>query len=59
MMMVGGRDEKVSLVLAEPMSAVSSSFTILMNCWAGVRLSSTSAPKARALTLSTNSLTTL
>ncbi len=59
MMIVGGRGEKVSLVEADPMMAVSSSFTILMNCCTGVRLSSTSEPKARSLTLSTNCLTTL
>ena len=51
MMTVGGRGENVSLVEADPMRAVSSSLTILMNCCAGVRLSSTSAPKRALLDL--------
>ena len=36
----------VSRALVPPISAVSSSLTILMTCWAGVRLSSTSVPTA-------------
>ena len=42
-----------------PMRAVSSSLTILMTICAGERLSSTSAPVARSVTLRTKSLTTL
>ena len=47
------------LAVPPPMSFVSSSLTILMTCWAGVRLSSTSEPTARSVTEATNSLTTL
>ena len=48
---VGGRFENESLVPAWPIRAVSSSWTILTTCWPGVRLSSTSLPIARSLTL--------
>ena len=44
-----------SSAFAPPIRAVSSSLTILMTCWAGVRLSSTSAPTARSDTLATKS----
>ena len=59
MMTVGGWEAKLIFSLPPPMRAVSSSLTILMICWAGVRLSSTSAPTARSVTLATKSLTTL
>ena len=49
----------VSLAVPPPIRFVSSSLTILMTCWAGVRLSSTSVPMARSVTVATNSLTTL
>ena len=42
--------QKVKRAFAPPIRAVSSSLTILMTCWAGVRLSSTSAPTARSVT---------
>ena len=56
---VGGFGEMVSLVLSPPMRAVSSSLTIFTIICAGVRLSSTSAPTARSVTVAVNCLTTL
>ena len=56
---VGGLGEIVSLVFSPPIRAVSSSLTILTIIWAGVRLSSTSEPMARSVTVATNCLTTL
>ncbi len=46
---VGGRP-KASRESPEPMSAVSSSWTIFTTCWPGVRLFRTSWPSARSLT---------
>ncbi len=46
---VGGCEPKVSFCVSPPMSAVSSSLTILTTFWAGVRLSSTSAPTQRSV----------
>ena len=56
---VGGWGAEASLLVSEPIRAMSSSLTILMTCWAGVRESSTSLPMARSVTLATKSLTTL
>ena len=58
-MTVGGRPLKASRESPAPMSATSSSLTIFTTCWAGVRLSMTSAPRARSFTWLTNSRTTL
>ncbi len=56
---VGGLPATASLELPEPISEVSSSWTIFTTCWPGVRLLTTSWPSARAFTRSTNSFTTL
>src|SRR5215213_3074604 len=55
---VGGRLAKTSRESPEPISSVSSSWTILTTCWPGVRLLSTSCPVARSRTCATKSLTT-
>ena len=47
---VGGRLANESPDPAVPMSDVSSSWTILITCWPGVRLFITSAPSARSFT---------
>src|SRR4051812_19840222 len=44
---------------APPISAVSSSLTILTTCWPGLSCLSTSMPSARSLTVDVNCLTTL
>ena len=56
---VGGLGEMLILAFSLPMVSVSSSFTILMTIWAGVRLASTSCPRARWLTRAIKSFTTL
>ena len=56
---VGGRPEKASLEPPEPISSVSSSWTIRTTSWPGERLLVTAAPAARSRTRATNSLTTL
>ena len=55
-MTVGGRLANERPEPAVPMSDVSSSWTILITCWPGVRLCITSAPSARSFTAATNSL---
>ena len=55
---VGGRLANDRPDPAVPMSEVSSSWTILITCWPGVRLCMTSAPSARSFTAATNSRTT-
>ena len=47
---VGGLPPKASFESPEPIRVVSSSLTIFTTCCAGVRLSMTSAPRARSLT---------
>ena len=47
-MTVGGLEANSIRAFFPPIRAVSSSLTILMTCWAGVRLSSTSCPTARS-----------
>lgn len=60
MITVGGLDLMwMRAASLPPMSSVRDSFTILMTCWAGVMLLSTSSPTALAVTLATNSLATL
>ena len=59
MMATGGRPDRSSLGASPPRSAVSSSWTILMTCWAGVRDRSTSSPTARSLICSMKPLVTL
>ena len=44
---------------APPISAVSSSLTILTTCWPGSRLSSTSEPRQRSFSVAVKALTTL
>ena len=56
---VGPLLAEASRAVPPPMRFVSSSLTIFTTCWAGVRLSSTSEPTARSVTVETNSLTTL
>ena len=46
----GTLDKGESLALVPPISCTSSSLTILTICWAGVRLSRTSAPMQRSVT---------
>src|SRR6266511_2297898 len=55
---VGGRGANASGSLRSPRVAISSSWTILMTCCAGVRLRVTSSPTARSRTRLTKSLTT-
>ena len=57
-MTAGFWEPNSSFALVLPMSAVSSSLTILMTICPGVKLSSTSVPTARASTRFTKSLTT-
>ena len=59
MMIVGGFGNNCILLLVFPRSSQSSSWTILMTCCPGVRLSRTSLPTALALMFPTKSLTTL
>src|SRR4051794_888242 len=56
---VGGRGEKTTAFDAPPISAESSSLTILTTCWPGFRAPTTSDPSARSLTALVNCLTTL
>ena len=56
---LGDLEDMFIFELSPPMREQSSSLTIFMTIWAGVRLSSTSAPQARSLTLLTKSRTTL
>src|SRR3954467_13983786 len=58
-MIVGGRGENVMPADWPPISAVSSSLTILTTCWPGLSCLSTSMPSARSLTVDVNCLTTL
>src|SRR3954452_8289174 len=58
-MTVGGRGENAMPCDAPPMSAASSSLTILTTCWPGLSWPSTSAPRQRSLTVAVNCLTTL
>src|SRR5512133_1106720 len=55
---VGGLPANASLESPDPISAVSSSWTIFTTCWPGVRLLATSAPSARSRTRATKSFTT-
>src|SRR6185503_18594457 len=55
---VGGRGAKASCAPAPPISAASSSWTILTTCWPGLSWPTTSAPSARSLTRVVKSLTT-
>ena len=56
---VGGRGANATPALEPPMSAVSSSLTILTTCWPGFSWFSTSEPRQRSLTVEVNDLTTL
>ena len=56
---VGGWEEILIFWFSLPMSAVSSSLTILTIICAGVRLSSTSVPTQRSVVFLMKSLTTL
>ena len=56
---VGGFLEKVSCACVEPISAISSSFTILITCCPGFSPCSTSVPTALSVTFLINSLTIL
>src|SRR5688500_16993864 len=56
---VGGRGENVRPAAWPPISAVSSSLTILTTCWPGLSWRCTSTPSARSRTLAVNCLTTL
>ena len=58
-MTVGGRGENVSPADAPPISAVSSSLTILTTCWPGLSCLETSTPRQRSFTVAVNCLTTL
>ena len=58
-MIVGGRGENVSPADAPPISAVSSSLTILTTCWPGLSCLETSTPRHRSFTVAVNCLTTL
>ena len=57
--MLGDFEEMLSFSLALPISVHSSSLTILITIWAGLRASSTSAPLARSVTVRVKSFTTL
>ncbi len=57
-MTVGGLGETSILALPEPMSAISSSFTILITCWAGFSDCSTCCPTAFSETSAINCLAT-
>ena len=56
---VGPTLEKLILLSLPPIRSVSSSLTILMTCWAGVKLSKTSLPTHFSLTFLTKVFTTL
>src|SRR6201999_2469548 len=56
---VGGRGENVIPADWPPISAVSSSLTILTTCWPGLSCLAISSPSARSLTVDVNCLTTL
>src|SRR3954468_22032523 len=56
---VGGRGENVMPIEAPPISAASSSWTILTTCWPGLSWPTTSAPRQRSFTVAVNCLTTL
>jgi hypothetical protein len=58
-MTVGGRGAKVTPTEAPPMSAASSSLTILTTCWPGLSVPTTSAPRQRSFRVVVNDLTTL
>ena len=58
MIIVGGLSATSSFALVEPMSAMSSSLTILMTCWAGLRLCKISCPTAFSDTSAMNFLAT-
>ena len=58
-MTAGVVEPNSTFAFVPPMSFVISSLTILMTCWPGVRLSSTSAPTARSVTAFTKLLTTV
>ena len=57
--MVGGFGDMVKRVVWPPKSETSSSFTILMTCWVGDRLSSISASVAFSVTVLMKSFATL
>ena len=56
---VGGRGENDTPIDAPPMSAASSSWTILTTCCPGLSVPTTSAPRQRSFTVAVNDLTTL
>ena len=58
MIMVGIFGDLIISAVSEPRTAVNSSLTILMICWAGLRVSITSCPIARSRTFLIKSLTT-
>ena len=58
-MTLGESLENLRSASSRPKSSTSSSRTILTTCWPGIKLRSTSCPRALALTRDTNSLTTL
>ena len=58
MITVGGTLANRSLRASPPRIAMSSSWTILMTCWAGLSAAETSSDDARSLTRAMNSRTT-
>ena len=58
MIIVGIFGDLMISAVSEPRTAVNSSLTILMICWAGLRVSITSCPMARSRTFLIKSLTT-